>query len=417
MEMDADKILTVILDLGRDLIRVGAEVWLVEERLGDIFDAYGFKSRDMVIMSDCLQATVQTYEGTVHTQIREVPGKDHNMDKLRSLSRLSGHILEDIRKGDVPSPELIEEKLEKIRERKSYRKIVLFLAAAFGAANFTMYFNGYRQDVGVVFFVTLFIVFIKDKLAKREDNPLVLNTMLAYIMEILLIASMLLGIGRDLTSQTAGLILLLISGLGLTTGMRDLIHKNVLSGITDFMQSILGAMGIAIGISLALLTFGEDVLMHVQRQEVVHNPTVQLIASIAGAVGFAVVFHCKGRVLLFTSIGVAATYLAYRFVANLTNEDIFLATLFAACVAAFFANVVAFVIKTPPSVFLTTCVCPLLPGSSFYQALYAIIMSDSASFNEHGRTVLLVCVAIALGYIIIEVLFKYTRVIKQSITK
>lgn len=415
--MDADRILTVTLDLGRDLIHAGAEVWLVEERLGEIFDAYGFKSRDLQIMSDCLQATVHTNEGTVHTQIREVPGKEHNMDKLRSLSRLSGHILEDIRSGDIPTPELIEEKLERIRDRQSYRKIVLFLAAAFGAANFTMYFNGYRQDVGIVFFVTLLIVFMKDKLAKKEDNPLILNTLMAYIMEILLIVSMLLGIGRDLTSQTAGLILLLISGLGLTTGMRDLLHKNVLSGISDFMQSILGAMGIATGISLALLTFGEDVLMHVQRQEVVHNPTVQLIASIAGAVGFAVVFHCKGRVLIFTSLGVAATYLTYRFIAGLTNEDVFMATLVAACVAAFFANVVAFIVKTPPSVFLTTCVCPLLPGSSFYQTLYAIIMSDSASFNEHGRTVLLVCVAIALGYIIIEVLFKYTRVIKRCLRR
>lgn len=73
--MDADRILTVTLDLGRDLIRAGAEVWLVEERLGDIFDAYGFKSRDMQITSDHLQATIQTYEGTVHTQIIGFPAK------------------------------------------------------------------------------------------------------------------------------------------------------------------------------------------------------------------------------------------------------------------------------------------------------------------------------------------------------
>ena len=415
--MDADRILTVTLDLGRDLIRAGAEVWLVEERLGEIFDAYGFKSRDLQIMSDCLQATVHTNEGTVHTQIREVSGKEHNMDKLRSLSRLSGHILEDIRKGDIPTPELIEEKLERIRNRQSYRKIVLFLAAAFGAANFTMFFNGYRQDVAIVGFVSILIMFIKDRFVKTEDNPLILNTLLAYIMEVLLILGMLSGFGRDLTSMTAGLILLLISGLGLTTGMRDLLHKNVLSGITDFMQSLLGAMGIAIGISLALLTFGEDILPHVQGQVVVQSPIVQIIASILGGVGFAVVFNCKGRTLVLSGLGVAATYLTYRFIDNLTSGNYFLATLVAACVAAFFANVVAYVIGSPPSIFLTTCVCPLLPGGSFYQTLYAIIVNDKASYSEHGRMVLLICIAIALGYIIIEVLFKYTRVIKQSITK
>ena len=63
--MDADKTLTVILDLGSELVRGGTEVWLVEERLAEICDAYGFKTHDILIVSDYIKATVQTYSGAV----------------------------------------------------------------------------------------------------------------------------------------------------------------------------------------------------------------------------------------------------------------------------------------------------------------------------------------------------------------
>ena len=36
--MNADKTLTVILDLGRELLRSGTEAWLVEEKLDQIIE-------------------------------------------------------------------------------------------------------------------------------------------------------------------------------------------------------------------------------------------------------------------------------------------------------------------------------------------------------------------------------------------
>ena len=410
--MDADKTLTVILDLGSELVRGGTEVWLVEERLAEICDAYGFKTHDILIVSDYIKATVQTYAGTVHSQIRKVPGKQMNMERLELLAGLSERIVKE-----TPEPGEIEEELQKILKKPSYPRVIIFLAAAFGAGNFTMFFNGWRQDVALVALIALVIVFVREQLSKREDNPLITNTLLAYLMEIMVVGAMLCGLGRSLTSMTAGLIMLLIGPLGFTTGMRDLLHKNVQSGLTDFMHSLLGAMGIAIGISLALMTFREGIIQHVQEQEVVQSVLVQIIASIGGCVGFAVGVNCRGWVLVVSGVGAALTQFAHMMTLDLADGNYFTATLIAACFAAFYANISGLTIKTPPTIFLTTCVLPLLPGPELYRLVYAIIMDDGIGYHENGRRLFLICIAIALGYIIVEVIFKYTRVIFKSIVK
>ena len=151
--MNADKTLTVILDLGRELLRSGTEAWLVEEKLDQIIDAYGFKSKDIDIVSNYIEASVQTQEGTTHTQIRKVPGKLYNMDRLENLEKLSKRII-----AETPEPEEVEESLNAILKKPGYPTILVFLASAFGAGNYAMFYNGYRQDVALVALFALIIV-------------------------------------------------------------------------------------------------------------------------------------------------------------------------------------------------------------------------------------------------------------------
>ena len=407
MTENADKLLTSILELGRRLIEYGAEVWLAEDVLRRIFDSYGFKSCDMQVMSDFIEATVETRENKTRTQIRETRGKNYDMYKLEQLSDLTEYIIKE-----KPAPEYIQKKINEISKGACYSKPVLYLAAAFSAGNFTMMFNGWRQDVFLVALFSLLIVLVKDHLSQKEDNPLITNTLLAYLMEVMVVAALLYGPGRSLTSMTAGLIMLLIGGLGLTNGMMDLLHRNVLSGLNDFMHSILGAMGIAIGISLALMTFRQGVMQHVQHQELVQSQVVQMIATIGGCLGFAVCANCRGRVLIVSWIGAALTRTEFVITLDMADGNYFTATLAAAFFAALFSYGCGMVRKRPPTIFLTTCILPLLPGSQLYLLVYAIIMDDRLSFQENGRSLFLICIAIALGCIIVEVLFKYGRMLQ-----
>ena len=195
MTENADKLLTSILELGRRLIEYGAEVWLAEDVLRRIFDSYGFKSCDMQVMSDFIEATVETRENKTRTQIRETRGKNYDMYKLEQLSDLTEYIIKE-----KPAPEYIQKKINEISKGACYSKPVLYLAAAFSAGNFTMMFNGWRQDVFLVALFSLLIVLVKDHLSQTEDNPLITNTLLAYLMEVMVVAALLYGPGRSLTS-------------------------------------------------------------------------------------------------------------------------------------------------------------------------------------------------------------------------
>ncbi len=64
----ASSLLGMILDLGKEMLIAGAEVWRVEDILQDVCEAYCFKHADLWIISSCLHATVTTWDGRPATE-------------------------------------------------------------------------------------------------------------------------------------------------------------------------------------------------------------------------------------------------------------------------------------------------------------------------------------------------------------
>ena len=72
-------------------------------------------------------------------------------------------------------------------------------------------------------------------------------------METFIILAVTFGLGDHVNYITIGVVMLLISGIGFTNGIRDLLHRDTLSGIVNIWNSVLGATGIALGIALPIL--------------------------------------------------------------------------------------------------------------------------------------------------------------------
>ena len=90
-------------------------------------------------------------------------------------------------------------------------------------------------------------------LGKYEHNPLIFNAIIACIVETFIILVVTCGLGEHVNYITIGVVMLLISGIGFTNGIRDLLHRDTLSGIVNIWNSVLGATGIALGIALPIL--------------------------------------------------------------------------------------------------------------------------------------------------------------------
>ena len=392
--MDTTKILGLILDIGAEMTRSGAETRRVEDSLYRLCASYGFTACNIWVVPTNIQATVTDREGESLTQIRHIRSPGVNFDRLDRLNDLCRRAC-----ADTPDAGELYRQLQQVLSVPAQRPWLIYLSGALAGAGFGVFFNCDWLDALVAVCASLLITFLGRRLSKRESNPLILNFIISFLTEISILFSVHLGFGHHMGYITVGVVMLLISALGTTNGVRDLVHLDTLSGLMNITASLTGAVGIALGIALPLLLFrrwGDSEIM-------ILNPSValELISATVGCVGFAIWFGVlRGRQIIFCAVGAFLTWgaylIAYRFLP-------FAATLLGAVICALFAQVMARVNKAPATIFQTVSVFPLIPGAALYYTMYGLVIRDTAFATAKGVELLLACFGIVLGFMVVEV--------------
>ncbi len=142
--------------------------------------------------------------------------------------------------------------------------------------------------------------------------------------------------------------------------------------------------------------------------ELAPSLAVQLVSCTAACVGFAYWFNVKGIQILYSGIGAFFTWLVYALLFNAGYSN-FLATLVGSIFVAAYAQVMARVNKAPATIFQTVCVFPLVPGPNLYYMMYGIVMEMHEVARSEAVTLVVTCLGIALGFIVIEIINKYTN--------
>ena len=246
--MDYKQILKVILDIGEGMINSGAEIGRVEDSMYRLCRSYGFIKVNCWVIASNIQATVETPDGDIFTQIRHVPGGEMNFDRLDYLNNLSRKVC--VETPDAPE---LRKRLDEVLSRPEQPRWVHYIAGILGGTGFAIFFNCDLADSLVAVIASIIIVVLGDALGKIENNPLIFNAIISFIVEIFIILSVRLGLGHHAGNITVGVVMLMISGIGFTNGIRDLLHRDTLSGIINISKAVLGATGIAIGIALPIL--------------------------------------------------------------------------------------------------------------------------------------------------------------------
>ncbi len=409
----AGSLLGTILDLGEQLLISGAEVWRVEEILGELFEAYCFKESEIAVTSAFIEATVQTWDDRVYTQIRGISGRAYDLDKLQRLFSLIYRICETPTGIDT-----VQEELRKVTEQPGITNRQKYMATMIGAMGFCALYGGGLTDLLVATFNAIVVTYLNINISKHMKNALASTIVSAFIMEIIALAALAGGITDQLAPVTIAGIFLLISGIGLANGIGELMHSNTLSGLIETAASGLGALGIAIGISMALLPFRSvlDNSKLMQTATTVSEPLVIVISCTIGCMGFAMLMGAKGKALLYSVIGSALTQTAYQIVDHQLGASSFIATLQGACFVAVYAILIHHITKIPGLVFRIACILPLVPGSKLYYTVLGAIRPDFEMFKDFGSQMLLIAAGIALGYITVDVAERLFKVIQIKIT-
>lgn len=239
------------MDIGEQMLICGAEVHRVEDSMQRICSAIGAKRTDVFIITSSMVVTLYTAEGETYTQTRRITSMSTDIEKLHRLNKLSRKICEH-----KMSAEEIRGDFEAILSGKSYPFWLVCVSYMTIAAAFAIFFGGYLADAAVALVIGGLMSVLVLLCDRAGINNIFTKFISSFMVSTLALAAMKLGIIETIDKAIIGNIMLLIPGVGLTNGLRDLFAGDSIAGILRLIEAILTAGAIAAGYFLFAFLMG-----------------------------------------------------------------------------------------------------------------------------------------------------------------
>ncbi len=239
---EAKRYLYDAMTIGEKLLISGAEVSRVEDTISRICRAYGAERVDVFSITSSIVVTIHGAAFGTVTQTRRVLGMQYDMHRLEMLNQLSREICAHVLK----TPEL-ERRLQEIEGEKEYPFPIQVFAYGLISAAFSVLFGGSLLDAVASAFIGFLL-----KPAQRELKRMQINTLLSSFVcsvagGLLAVLLVRLGLGQSVDKINIGNIMLLIPGVAMTNGIRDMFNGDMVSGLIRFFEALLIAVSLALG--------------------------------------------------------------------------------------------------------------------------------------------------------------------------
>ena len=140
---------------------------------------------------------------------------------------------------------------------------------------------------------------------------------------------------------------------------------------------------------------------------------LQLSTAFLGSLGFALLFHVRGKKLWLGSLGGLLAWGVYLWMGCFTTQDV-IRYFVASVVLTVYAETLARIVKCPATLFLVIASIPLIPGGSLYKTMQYFMLNDLAAFSSQGLTTVLLAVSIAVGMLFPTAVFQLLRKMRQQ---
>ncbi len=402
-----DERLTLILDIGEQMMVSGAEVSRVEDSIYRICMAYGADKAEVLSITTSLIVTVYPKEQGSVTQTRRIKGFSSDMNRLDKMNALSRHICE--RKMDVG--EARKEYDSVIAEGRYQWQIRLFayLLVAFA---FSMFFGGDVSD-GLVSAIIAIPFFGIDIVWNRfKLNNFLMLFVSSLVGGFLASAFVAMGLAHSVSMVSIGDVMILIPGIILTNSMRDMFGGDTITGVVRFLEAILTAVTIAFGFTASEHFFNNNFVV-LGADKAFTLPLyilypVEIVMAFLGALGYSTIYNVKGDRLAACGLGGGLSWIAYLFAGTFTVNDPS-RYLFATIVVTFYAEKMAKYKKAPATIFLVSAIMPLVPGGSLYRSLSYAVDQKWHEFSMTGMNTLVIALAIAVGMLVTTSVYASAR--------
>lgn len=250
-ERYSEKVLSLALDLGRSMVKCGAEMNRVEETVVRIGYAYGMKKTEVFSIISMIHATVIDEDSRTHSQMRRISSMSVNFEKLEKLNALSREIC-----STVPDLDVARKKLETICVSGGRFNIAVCLGYMLASASFAVFFGGDLLDALASMPIAAIIYLMQNFIKAKGASRLFFTTLESAIAGLLAMVFTQIGFGNNADMIMIGDIMLLIPGLMLINSLREMLCGDMMSGLLRMLESVLLAMSIALGFALPLYLWG-----------------------------------------------------------------------------------------------------------------------------------------------------------------
>lgn len=252
--MEAKQVLEIALSAGEMLLSNGAETYRVEETIERICNSYNLRCECMATAKGVFVSVVDNNDEKV-TSLKKIKSTCVDLYRIELINLFSRNI-----QNKHITYEEAKKILKDIDNAPYFKFPVRLLAACMTSFIYSLFFNGTIYDAIASAIISICIYFLLEK-----TSGINLFKFFEFFFSGFLIGGLSMAAEKLLPlinkgNVITGAIMILIPGVALTNGIKDIIYNDFMSGIVKFGESMLIITAIGAGIGAAL-TLGSGVIL------------------------------------------------------------------------------------------------------------------------------------------------------------
>lgn len=239
-------------DRARDIRLVCTAAQLVLENGGEVYrvEETAMRMAKGLGLSDVSVAAFPTsifVDACGRTRIRRISRRGNNLTRLAHINDVSRRV----ERGEMTAA-AAEEAMARIAAEHSVRQRTLVIAYALAAASFALMFGGGLMEFAAAFVIGLAVQAVQPLFAGMAMGALLGNFTGGLITAVAAQLSAMPAPGLNVNATIIGGIMPLLSGLLMTTAVRDTMYGDLVSGVVRAVEALLIAASVALGVYAGL---------------------------------------------------------------------------------------------------------------------------------------------------------------------
>lgn len=144
---------------------------------------------------------------------------------------------------------------------------------------------------------------------------------------------------------------------------------------------------------------------------------IQILAAFGGTIGYGALFNVRGKKLLLAALGGMSAWILYLALNSYAIENVTLCCFIVSLVTSTYSEILARLLKTPASTFYIATLMPLIPGSTLYYSIDAVVNKDMTQFIFYISRTVEIAAALSAGIVIINTVARHLKLINKKTSK